>query len=40
MATWPLDNGQVPAEVSGQWHWGCQSGSGLASTFFGAAYSF
>lgn len=29
---------QVSAEHSGQWHWGCQSGSGLASNFFGSAY--
>lgn len=29
---------QVSAEVGGQWHWGCQSGSGLALKFFGTAY--
>lgn len=29
---------QVSAEVSGQWHWSCQPGSGLASKFFGTTY--
>lgn len=29
---------QVSAELSDQWRWGCQSGSGLASNFFGTAY--